>query len=65
MCHSFGGDSSASFRLALTFAIELLMANKEIVAKGRCKWNQEFENNSNTVNETYSNPDKLNIKDVG
>ena len=41
------------------------MANKEIVAKGRCKWNQEFENNSNTVNETYSNPDKLNIKDVG
>lgn len=65
MCHSFGGDSSASFSLALTFAIELLMANKEIVAKGRCKWNQEFENNSNTVNETYSNPDKLNIKDVG
>ena len=43
MCHSFGGDSSASFSQALTYAIKSLMVNKEIVANGRCKWNQEFE----------------------
>lgn len=54
MCHSFGGDSSASFSQALTFAIELLMENPEEVVKGKCKWNQTFVNECDTVNETYN-----------
>ena len=52
MCHSFGGDSSASFSQALTYAIKSLMVNKEIVANGRCKWNQEFEKKFGTENGT-------------
>ena len=51
MCHSFGGDSSASFSQALTYAIKLLMVYKEIVENGRSKWNQEFEKKFGTENE--------------
>lgn len=43
MCHVFGGDSSASFSLALTFSTELLMENQEEVLRGKHKWNQLFE----------------------
>ena len=43
MCHAFGGDASASFSQALTFAIELLMENQERVIKGKQRWNQLFE----------------------
>lgn len=42
MCHVFGGDSSASFSQALTFAMELLMKNQEKVIRGKCKWDQIF-----------------------
>ena len=42
MCHVFGGDSSASFCQALTFAMELLMKNQEKVIRGKCKWDQIF-----------------------
>ena len=43
MCHSFGGDSSASFSQALTFSTELLMENQESIMRGKYKWNQIFE----------------------
>nr|WP_308651175.1 hypothetical protein [uncultured Agathobacter sp.] len=42
MCHMFGGDASASFSQALTFATELLLENHERVTKGKIKWNQTF-----------------------
>ena len=42
MCHMFGGDASASFSQALTFATELLLENHEGVTKGKIKWNQTF-----------------------
>ena len=43
MCHMFGGDASASFSQALTFATELLLENQEKVIEGMHKWNQIFE----------------------
>ena len=43
MCHTFGGDSSASFSQALTFSTELLMENHEKVIRGKYKWDQIFE----------------------
>lgn len=42
MCHMFGGDASASFSQALTFATELLLENHEGVTKGKIKWDQAF-----------------------
>ena len=47
MCHAFGGDSSASFSQALTFAIEILMENQEKILNGKHKWNQVFINEVN------------------
>ena len=47
MCHAFGGDSSASFSQALTFATELLMENQEKILNGKHKWNQVFINEVN------------------
>ncbi len=43
MCHMFGGDASASFSQALTFATELLLENQKKVIEGMHKWNQIFE----------------------
>ena len=51
MCHSFGGDASASFSQALTFATELLMENQEEVVNGKCKWDQMFVNGLDALNE--------------
>lgn len=43
MCHMFGGDSSASFSLALTFSTELLIQNQEKVLNGKQKWEEIFK----------------------
>lgn len=43
MCHMFGGDASASFSLALTFATELLLENHEKALNGKRKWDCLFE----------------------
>lgn len=45
LCHMFGGDSSVSFSLALTYAMELLMRNPVIVKYGYEKWCRIFEEN--------------------
>ena len=42
MCHMFGGDSSSSFSLALTYTLEILMKNQEEVLCGKEKWDQLF-----------------------
>lgn len=42
MCHMFGGDSSDSFSLALTKAIEILMLNYDVVLQGYVKWKAVF-----------------------
>ena len=47
MCHMFGGDASASFSQALTFATELLLENQEIVTEGKLQWDQIFGEISN------------------
>ena len=47
MCHMFGGDASASFSQALTFATELLLEKQEKVMDGKRKWNQIFETDYN------------------
>lgn len=52
MCHSFGGDASASFSQALTFATELLMENQEEVVNGKHKWNQIFVNEFDLIKRT-------------
>ena len=44
MCHMFGGDSSSSFSLALTYAIELLMGNQDKVLLGKRMWEALFCN---------------------
>ena len=54
MCHAFGGDSSASFSQALTFATELLMENQEKVLNGKHKWNQIFVSELDTVSASLS-----------
>lgn len=43
MCHVFGGDSSVSFNLALTDAIEFLMMKNDEVEKGKERWMQIFK----------------------
>lgn len=44
MCHMFGGDSSASFSQALTYAIELLLENQDTVFMGKRRWEEIFFN---------------------
>lgn len=41
-CHSFGGDASQSFSLALTLAIEILMENHGVLQKYKKKWEEIF-----------------------
>lgn len=38
LCHMFGGDSSNTFRQALTFAMEILLANSDVVNSYKEKW---------------------------
>jgi hypothetical protein len=54
MCHSFGGDASASFSQALTFATELLMENHEVVVNGKYRWNQIFVSEFDAVKRAFS-----------
>lgn len=42
MCHMFGGDSSDSFSLALTKAMEILMLNHDVILQGHAKWKSLF-----------------------
>ena len=42
MCHMFGGDSSDSFSLSLTKAMEILMINHEEIMRGYAQWNVVF-----------------------
>ena len=41
-CHTFGGDASQSFSLALTIAIELLMENHMVLQKYKRQWEELF-----------------------
>ena len=41
-CHAFGGDSSESFSLALTHAMEMLLARPELVADYERQWHGVF-----------------------
>ena len=43
MCHMFGGDGSASFSLALTMMIEVMMENQKRILSGKSQWDQIFE----------------------
>lgn len=38
LCHMFGGDSSNNFSQALTFAMEILLANSDVVNSYKEKW---------------------------
>lgn len=42
LCHMFGGDASESFGLALTYAMEILMKNHDVVLCGQEEWNHIF-----------------------
>ena len=43
LCHSFGGDSSQSFSLALTYSIEILMENHAVLENYKNKWDELFQ----------------------
>lgn len=38
LCHMFGGDSSNNFSQALTFAMEILLTNSDVVNRYKEKW---------------------------
>ena len=38
LCHTFGGDKSESFSYALTEALQIVIANAEIVEKYKIMW---------------------------
>lgn len=44
-CHAFGGDSSESFSAALTFAMETLLKESQIVSDFNKQWNEVFATN--------------------
>lgn len=50
-CHSFGGDSSQSFSLALTIAIEILMENHDALQKYKIKWEKIFDDRFHNVHK--------------
>lgn len=50
MCHMFGGDASAAFSQALTFAIEYLMENQDKVIYGKNKWEELFHIHHDVIN---------------
>lgn len=41
-CHAFGGDASQSFSLALTYAIEILLENHEVIQEYKTRWEKLF-----------------------
>lgn len=43
LCHSFGGDASQSFSLALTYSIEILMKNHAVLENYKNKWEELFQ----------------------
>lgn len=43
MCHIFGGDLSQKFSQALTFAIEVLISNNDLISKSINNWYKVFE----------------------
>lgn len=42
-CHEFGGDSSHSFSLGLTFAMEILLASTKVLETYRKRWETIFD----------------------
>ena len=43
LCHMFGSDASNSFGLALTIAMEIMLANYDEIEKGRLRWKEIFD----------------------
>lgn len=43
LCHMFGGDTSNSFGLALTRAMEIMLVNYDEIEKGKLKWKEIFD----------------------
>lgn len=46
LCHAFGGDSSNAFSLGLTWAMEILLSNTEILDEYKTLWETAFDNDS-------------------
>lgn len=56
MCHMFGHDASASFSLALTFTLELMMSNQDKVLAGKKEWDQIFLHQKHSYSQAQADP---------